>query len=43
MKSRTMFIRISTTNRVSVNPKSSDSEPIRSGGMSLRRTGWVDR
>jgi len=37
MKSLTMFIRIRTTSSVSVNPKSSDSEPIRSGGMSRRK------
>lgn len=37
MKSRTMFMRISTTSSVSVNPKSSDSDPIRRGGMSLRK------
>ncbi len=37
MNSRTMFIRTSTINRVSVNPKSSDREPIRKGGMSRRK------
>ncbi len=36
-KIRTMFIATSTTSTVMENPKSSDSEPMRSGGMSRRK------
>ncbi len=37
VKRLTMFMRISTTSMVSANPKSSDSVPMRNGGIRRRK------